>query len=189
MPTPHAEPPTRDAVATRRVALGVLGVLHRWAESGWSGAAAFTWGVLQSAVLPGPSDAVLIPLALADRRRALPLTGWTILGAITGALVAYAMGALAYHSVGLPVLTWLGVTAEHLRHIDALMRTRGWLVVALASLPLGSSKAAAIVAGAFAMPLGEFALVTLVVRGGRFVLEGLLLRFAGGWVARRLGRG
>lgn len=189
MSTPPADLPTRNAATPRRVAIRVLTVLHRWAESGWSGAAAFTWSVLQSAVLPGPSDAVLIPLALADRKRALPLTGWTIFGAITGALAAYAIGALAYHSVGLPVLTWLGVTPEHLVHIDALMRARGWLVVAVASLPLGSSKAAAIVAGAFAMPVAEFAVVTLVVRGGRFAVEGLLLRFAGGWVARRLGRG
>jgi membrane protein YqaA with SNARE-associated domain len=79
------------------------------------------------------------------------------------------------------------VSHRQLAHLDHLFAERGWLVVALASLPLLSSKAAAIVAGAFRMPVEEFLLVTLAVRGGRFLVEGLALRFAGSWVRRWIG--
>ena len=39
--------------------------LHGWAESGWAGPAVGVWGVLQSSVVPGPSDTLLIPLGIA----------------------------------------------------------------------------------------------------------------------------
>jgi membrane protein YqaA with SNARE-associated domain len=161
-------------------------MLNQWAESGWGGAAAAVWGILQSSILPGPSDAVLIPLGLADPKKALSLAFWTVIGSAIGSLIAYWVGALAYDSIGLPLLTWLGVGQAKLAEIEAMFDRSGWLVVALASLPLLSSKAAAILAGAFGMPVAQFLLVTLAVRGGRFMIEGLLLRFAGGWVATKI---
>jgi membrane protein YqaA with SNARE-associated domain len=187
-----SEPPApkRRGVWSQFIGLtaALLRMLNRLAESGWSGTAAAAWSLLQSSVVPGPSDAVLIPLGLADPRKAIPLSLWTIAGSVVGALIGYGIGALAYDSIGLPLLTWLGVTSSQLAQVSALVREKGWLVIALGSLPLLSSKAAAIVAGAFGMPTGEFVLVTLVVRGGRFLVEGLLLRFAGGWVKRWVSR-
>lgn len=173
----------------RRLVERLLTVLYGWAESGWSGVAAATWAVLQSAIIPGPSDAVLISLGLADPKRAPALAAWTVAGSVVGALIAYAIGALAFQSLGVPILGWLGVDAAHLEHISALLARRGWLIVALGSLPLLSSKATAIVAGGFGFALPPFIVVTAAVRGGRFVIEGLIIRFAGErlreWLARR----
>lgn len=185
--TLSTEPPEqRRASAPARAIARVLAVLNRWAESGWSGAAAAAWALLQSSVLPGPSDTVLIPLGLADPRKALSLAFWTIVGSTIGALIAYWIGAAAYDSVGLPLLTWLGVGHDQLARIEAMFAQRGWIVVALASLPGLSSKAAAIIAGAFGMPVGQFLIITLTVRGGRFLAEGIVLRFAGGWVKQKV---
>lgn len=192
MTEPTPSPPSRAAPEpmsprrTARLVAAVLGTLVQWAESGWSGAAALAWSLLQSSVVPGPSDAVLIPLAVADPRRAIRLSLWTVAGSVLGALIAYGIGALAYASVGLPVLHWLGVTSERLAHIEALFTANRRWFVAVASLPLLSSKAAAVVAGAFGMPVGEFAAITLLVRGGRFIGEGLILRFAGHLLRRRV---
>ena len=44
----------------------VISALHRWAESGWAGAATASWEVLQGSVMPGPSGAVFAPLAVAE---------------------------------------------------------------------------------------------------------------------------
>jgi membrane protein YqaA with SNARE-associated domain len=183
---PSEPPEQRNRSAPARAIARVLALLNRWAESGWSGAAAAVWALLQSSVVPGPSDAVLIPLGLADPKKALTLAFWTIVGSTLGALAAYWIGAVAYDSVGLPLLTWLGVGHDQLARIEEMFAQRGWIVVALASLPMLSSKAAAIIAGAFGLPVGQFLVITLAVRGGRFVAEGLVLRFAGGWVKKRL---
>jgi membrane protein YqaA with SNARE-associated domain len=166
----------------------VLGVLYRWAESGWSEVVAVLWALLQSSVVPGPSDAVLVPLGLADPKKALPLAFWTIVGSTIGALIAYWIGAAAYDSIGLPLLNWLGVGNDQIARIEAMFAQRGWLVIAFASLPLLPSKGAGIIAGAFGLPVAQFIAVNLTVRGGRFLITGLLLRFAGGWMAKRVGR-
>jgi membrane protein YqaA with SNARE-associated domain len=187
-PPPTAEPPEqRASSAPARAIARVLGTLNRWAESGWSGAAAAVWAMLQSSVIPGPSNAVLIPLGLADPRKALSLAFWTIIGSTVGALLGYWIGATAYDSIGLPLLGWLGVSHEQLASMEAMFASRGMLVVALASLPLLPSKVAAIIAGMFGMPVGQFLLITFIVRGSRFLVEGLLLRFAGDWMRKRLG--
>ncbi len=174
--------------APARLVARLLDRLNELAASGWSGTAALLWGGLQSSVVPGPSDAVLIPLGLAEPKRAIPLALWTIVGSVVGALVAYGIGAVAFESVGLPLLTGLGITHAQLARLDTLFAEHAWLVVALGSLPLFSSKATAIVAGALGMRLDEFVLVTLVVRGSRFFAEGLVLRFAGDWARRRIAR-
>lgn len=184
-PVPSASPPGRPKRPIRLVA-PLLNTLTRWAESGWSGAAAITWSLLQSSVVPGPSDAVLIPLAVADPKRAIRLSLWTVAGSVLGALAGYGIGALAFPSIGMPVLHWLGVTPERLAQIEGLFAANARWFVAVASLPLLSSKAAAVVAGAFGMPVAEFAAITLLVRGGRFIVEGLLLRFAGHLLRRHL---
>ncbi len=167
-----------------RVIVRLVRTLNGWAESGWAGPAAGAWAFAQSSVVPGPSETLLIPLGLADPRKAIRLAWWTVLGSVLGAMIAYAIGALAYDTVGQPLLLWLGLTAERLEHIRVLFAERGWLIVALGSLPLLSSKATAIVAGAFGFSFAEFVAATLLVRGVRFLLVGILLRFAGDWVRR-----
>ena len=75
----------------------VLARLHLWAEAGWSGSAVGTWGLLQGSVVPGPSEGVLIPLGLADPRRALYLAIWAVAGASQslGGVFFFAIGVAA----------------------------------------------------------------------------------------------
>ena len=69
-PLPHTTPPidsrttSPQPVRGWRRFLDVYYAFHRWAESGWSRSAVAGWGVLQGSVMPGPSDALLIPLGL-----------------------------------------------------------------------------------------------------------------------------
>src|SRR5688500_8771980 len=75
----HRSPGTGNRL--KRAIVHLYAALHRWGESGWAGSAVGGWGVLQGSVVPGPSDAVLIPLGLADPRRALTLAAWATAGA------------------------------------------------------------------------------------------------------------
>jgi membrane protein YqaA with SNARE-associated domain len=166
--------------------------LHDWAEAGWAGPAAGTWAFAQSAIVPGPSDTLLVPLGLADPRRAIPLSLWSMAGSVLGSTVAFAIGRFAFASVGHPLLLWLGVTQPWLDHIRVLFATKGATLVALGSLPMLSSKATGIAAGAFGFPFWQFVLISFLVRGLRFVLLGIALRFAGehvlAWWERRQAR-
>src|SRR5919202_1459560 len=81
--------------AWRRV-LRLVATLHDWAESGWSKSATAAWGALQGSVVPGPADGLLIPLGLADPRRAYTLAIWALVGSCVGATGAYLLGAHAF---------------------------------------------------------------------------------------------
>src|SRR5919202_3197854 len=187
-PGPNRTPGTRRA--SRRIAR-LLEILHDWAESGWSRSAIATWGVLNGSVVPGPSDAVFAPLGLTDPRRVYEFAWWAIGGAVAGALIAYAIGALAFDSLGRPILGWLGFGPSDLESTRALFARRGLLVVVIGALPFVSPKLFSIAAGAFGVPLWQFALAIFGVRLVRALILATLIRYAGTevtkWVERRIG--
>jgi membrane protein YqaA with SNARE-associated domain len=176
----------------RRALVSLVARLHRWAESGSAGSAVCTWGALQGSVVPGPSDALFLPLGLADSRRAMRLAAWATLGATAGGLIAYAIGAFAFDSVGRPLVSLFGVGPARWASFESLFLRRGAMLVLLSTLSPLSTKLVCIGAGAFGVPFGPFALALGAGRAGRFAVLGLVVRFAGdrlvGWVERKLGR-
>ena len=184
----HAKPPNR----VQRWIAAAFGVLYRWAESGWSRSAVGTWSFLQSSVVPGPSDALLVPLGLADPRRAFDLAVWAIIGSVFGGLLAYGIGALAFDQLGAPVLAFMGVGDQALERFSSAFAERGWELVVIGMLPLLSAKAICIAAGAFGVPLAEFTLAIFATRTVRFFVTAALLRYAGTgiarWIERRFGK-
>lgn len=197
MTDPHAAAPT-PATRTRapgglvaRLLYRLLARFHRWAESGWGGAAVGGWGFLQASVVPGPTDTVLIPLGLADPGRVFRLAAWATAGATLGGLTAYAIGAFAFDEVGRPLLALVGVSEERLTRSAGYFARRGWLLVLLSTVSPLSSKAVCLAAGAFGVPVWQFLPALFVGRLGRFVTIAAVLRFAGprllDAVARRVG--
>jgi membrane protein YqaA with SNARE-associated domain len=168
--------------------VSVVARLHRWAESGSAGPAVGVWGTMQGSVVPGPSETLFVPLALADPRRALYLGAWATLGATIGGIFAYAIGAYAFDSVGGPLLGLFGVGPARLASLEGLFERRGAELILFSTLTPLSTKLVCIAAGAFGVPFPEFALALLVGRGARFLLIGLLLRYAGEGLMRRLER-
>ena len=158
--------------------------LHAWAESGWAGAAVGTWGFMQGSVVPGPSEGLLLPLGLADARRALYLAGWATFGSTVGGFVAYAIGAQAVAGGGGALLDWIGVGRGVLEARRSLFEEHGWKLVLLSTLSPVPTKLICIGAGTFGVPFGSFALALFVGRGLRFLAVGLVLRFAGERVAQ-----
>ncbi|MEJ7810744.1 MAG: VTT domain-containing protein [Gemmatimonadaceae bacterium] len=190
--TNHPDVPTRDRPITepeqfaalapsrgwRRV-LDAYAALYRWAESGWSRSAVAIWGVMQGAIVPGPSDALFIPLALADPRRAYGLAFFATIGSVLGAHLAYLIGVHAFDSVGGSLLGWLGVGASDLDRSRTLFTRYGWLIIAATSVAPFSTKMVCIAAGAVSMPMAEFTVGITVGRTLRFFGLATILRFAG----------
>ncbi len=182
-------PPPSPRRAPAGIVARTLGVLHNWAEAGWAGPAVGAWGFLQSAIIPGPSDALFAPLGIADNKRVPYLGIWTIVGAILGGLAAYAIGAVAFHAIGGSVLEVLGIPRSELAGMEAQFAAKGWIVIVIGALPLMSSKLVAFTAGALGFPISTFVVVWSLVRVVRTVIVGALLYFGGPKIERWLRKG
>ena len=166
----------------------VIRALHRWAESGWSGAATATWEVLQGSIVPGPSGAVFAPLAVADPERAPRLALWGATGSIVGGCIAYLIGVTAFDGLGQTILSMIGVSQATLVRSEAMFERHGWLLVFTATISPLSTKLVCIAAGGFGLPFTTFFPALLVGRAIRFAALTALLRFAGERLQRRLAR-
>ncbi|HUF29377.1 MAG TPA: VTT domain-containing protein, partial [Gemmatimonadaceae bacterium] len=171
---------------------GVMNALHRWAESGWSGTAVLSWGVVQGSVMPGPTEGLLLPLSLADPRRTYKLTALAAIGSILGGMCAWYIGRHLFSEVGMTLLVWLGMTEPRLEVSRDLVERYGWMLIAFSAIAPISTKTVCITAGVLRMPFPEFVLGITIGRVIRFTIVALALKFAGqrlrAWILRRTGR-
>ena len=183
----------RPAGRLRRVSIALLARLHRWAESGWSGPAVATWSVLQGSIVPGPLEALLAPLGIADPPRVWRLAAWATVGAVIGSFAGYLIGALAFEGVGRPLLALMGVDATDIERARMAFARSGATYVFLAALaPIVPGKVVWVLSGALGMTAPTFGLAVFLGRGLRFLISAALLRGLGGrisaWIERRIGR-
>lgn len=183
----------RPAGRLRRISIALLARLHRWAESGWSGPAVATWGVLQGSIVPGPLEALLAPLGIADPPRVWRLAAWATLGAVIGSMGGYLIGALAFEGVGRPLLALMGVHATDIERARAAFARSGATYVFLAALaPIVPGKVVWVLSGALGMAAPAFGVAVFLGRGLRFLISAALLRGLGArisvWIERRIGR-
>ncbi|MEO6525241.1 MAG: VTT domain-containing protein [Gemmatimonadaceae bacterium] len=166
----------------------LIAALHRWAESGWAGAATATWELLQSSVLPGPSGVVFVPLAVADPPRAPRLAVWGTAGALVGGCIAYLIGLHAFDELGRALLSMIGVSDARIESSKAMFERNGWLLVFLSTITPLSTKLTCVAAGAFGLPFAYFFPSLALGRALRFAVLTVLLRYAGERLAARLSR-
>lgn len=163
----------------RRFFIDLLGRLHDWAEAGWAPQAVMTWNALQGSVVPGPSEALLVPLGIADPKQAGRLAIAAALGSTLGGIVAWLIGANAFEEVGRPLLHLMGVEDGTIARSEGLFDRHGWAIVAVSTLTPLPTKAVSMAAGAFGVPLLGFTVALAAGRSARFAIIALVLRFAG----------
>jgi membrane protein YqaA with SNARE-associated domain len=132
---------------------------------------------VESSFFPIPPDALLVPMIIADRKRAwfyaLVATSSSVLGGFLG----YAIGFFAFDTIGEPLLRFYGVTEEYhaLQHLYD--QWGAWLIVIKGATPI-PYKLVTIASGAFHFDLATFAVASVISRGIRFfVIAALLWRF------------
>ena len=184
--------PTRPASRWSNGAVRALAQLHRLAEAGWAATAVGGWAFLQASVVPGPVDGVMVPLGLADPQRAWRFAWSALVGSTLGGLVAYAIGALAFESLGRTMFGWFGVAGPEIEHFRAAFKVKGlWLVLLSTVTPL-SGKLVAIAAGGFGVPMVPFLATIMIGRGIRYGVVAAVVRYFGDrverYVERRYGR-
>src|SRR5882672_381815 len=97
---------------TRTEKRGIFRSLYDWTMANATGryawAALFVVSFAESSFFPIPPDVMLIPMMLADRKRAFLLAGWCALASVLGGMLGYAIGAFLYDTVGLWLISIYG---------------------------------------------------------------------------------
>lgn len=145
---------------------------------------------LESSVFPIPPDALMIPMILARPSRAWLIAGVALIASVLGGMLGYAIGALAYDSIGLPILSAMGkgdaIAAFNIRFNDF-----GFWAVLTAGITPFPYKVITIMSGWTGMPLGTFIATSILARALRFFIVAGLLRAYGppirDFIEKRLG--
>ncbi len=107
--------------------------LYTWTLSQAAKPAAVWWlafvSAIESILLPIPQDVMMIPMMLANRKRAFVIATFALGGSVVGAALGFAIGWGFYEAIGKPIIQALGYVdkAEALRL--KLVENAWWIIL------------------------------------------------------------
>jgi membrane protein YqaA with SNARE-associated domain len=134
------------------------------------GAVAFA----ESSFFPVPPDIMLIPMALAQPRRAFRLAAWCTLASVLGGALGYAIGALLYDSIGLWLIHLYGYGTKVEAFREAYAQWGAWIILLKGLTPI-PFKVVTITSGFAGYNFGLFILFSVITRATRFFIVALLI--------------
>ncbi len=177
----------------------MIGTLRTWMwqTKQWLEAAAqkptalwllFGIAFLEASVFPIPPDVLLISIVLFHRRKAFVAALLCTLGSVLGGILGYGIGHGLMETVGMHIVRLYQAQESWDRVVQLYHGPVGeWFLLAAAFSPI-PYKVATIAAGAVAMPIVPFVVLSALGRGARFFLVSTLLWWLGPPVERWLGR-
>ena len=136
----------------------------------------FFYSVIESVFFPVPPDVLLVPLALANRNKALFFALIAAIGSVTGGVVGYAIGYWAFDYI-VPILNW---SCKHfaetcpetfLPQLKALFAKHGvWVIAVSAISPIIPYRFCILAAGLGHMPLIPFIVISFLAHWLRYSL-------------------
>lgn len=129
---------------------------------------------VESSVFPIPPDVLMIPMILARRERAWLIAAVAMIASVVGGLMGYAIGALAFEQLGLPILESLGKT-DAMGEFNERFNDFGFWAVLTAGITPFPYKVITIMSGWTGMPLFTFVATSILARALRFFLVAALL--------------
>jgi len=144
----------------------------------------------EASVFPVPPDALLIPMALAQPRRAWGFAAIATAGSVLGGALGYAIGFWVFARLAQPIIQFYHYGAAFAAFQHKFAQYGVWVILIKGLTPI-PYKIVTIAAGAAAFNFPLFMGASLITRGGRFFLEATLLRRFGApardFIERRLG--
>jgi membrane protein YqaA with SNARE-associated domain len=141
----------------------------------------------ESSFFPVPPDIMLLPMSLAQPKRAwfyaLVCTAASVLGGVLG----YAIGALLYDSLGHWLITLYGL-GDKVETFRASYAEWGAVIILLKGLTPIPYKLVTITSGFAGYNIWLFILFSIITRGGRFFMAAVLLNRYGDWIRVRIER-
>jgi membrane protein YqaA with SNARE-associated domain len=132
----------------------------------------------ESSFFPIPPDAVLIPMVLANPRKAWFYAGVCTVASVLGGLLGYALGSIFYDTLGHKIIEFyhLQQQAENFRQLYGKYGAEIILLKGLTPIPF---KLVTIASGLAAYPILPFIILSTITRGARFFLIAGLLQWKG----------
>ncbi len=145
---------------------------------------------VESSVFPIPPDILMIPMILAAPRRAFQIAALATVSSVLGGLLGYWIGAVAFDTLGRPILESLG-KADAMAAFNDRFNDFGFWPVLIAGITPFPYKVITIMSGWTGLPLGIFVVTSIIARGLRFFLvAGLLWKYGApirDFIEKRLG--
>jgi membrane protein YqaA with SNARE-associated domain len=136
----------------------------------------------EASFFPIPTDIMLIPMVMADRKKAWALAAWCTLWSVLGGAAGYAIGAFLFDSLGQWVIN-IYQMGDDLAQFQQWYATYGaWVIIGKGFSPL-PYKLVTIASGFAHYSFAMFMLLSVITRGGRYFLVAGLL-YCKGDVAR-----
>ncbi len=157
--------------------------LYAWMLRNAQGPHAFAalaaFAFAEASFFPIPPDVMLLPMMLANRRRAILTAAWCTFWSVMGGMLGYAIGALYWDTAGLGLIHLLHIPLEQLEALRAKYASNAALIVVQGLTPI-PYKLVTISSGLANVPFAAFMLYSAITRSLRFiVLEGLLVYIFG----------
>ncbi len=131
----------------------------------------------ESSFFPLPPDLLLIPMILAQPRRAFRLAAICTGASVLGGFLGYAIGYLLFDAIGRPVLEFYHAMGRYETLKAAFAEWGVWIIIIKGLTPI-PYKLVTIASGVVHFNLAAFAFASLISRGLRFfLLAALLWRF------------
>jgi membrane protein YqaA with SNARE-associated domain len=143
----------------------------------WAALACFAFA--EASFFPIPPDVMLLPMMLADRRRAFRLAAWCAFWSVMGGMLGYAIGALFWQTLGLSLIGVLHIPLAEVETLRQRYTEHAYLIVAQGLTPI-PYKIVTIASGLAGVPFFLFMAYSAITRSLRFILlEGVLVHFFG----------
>jgi membrane protein YqaA with SNARE-associated domain len=132
----------------------------------------------ESSFFPIPPDVLLVPMALADRKRARWLALWCTITSVAGGILGYAIGAFLYESVGQWLMNLYGHSQGVEEFRQAYAEYGAWIILLKGLTPI-PYKIVTIASGFAGYDFLWFVILSIITRGIRFWVVAELLRYYG----------
>ena len=133
---------------------------------------------IEAIFFPIPPDVLLIPMILANIKRAWLYAFVTTITSVIGGLFGYSIGYLAYEQIAEPLLLSLGKQAAMSLFSNSI-NENGFLIVLTAGISPIPFKVVSVMSGFTQMPVFVFLLSALLGRATRFFIVATLLKYYG----------
>lgn len=156
--------------------------LYDW-TMGLAGHKRATWALggisfAESSFFPIPPDVVLIPMILANRRKAFRYALIATIFSVLGGIAGYAIGMFLFEAIGQPLLQFYGAAEKFAEFSESYNEQGAWIVFFFGVTPF-PYKVITIASGATSLDMLTFVTASVAARGLRFFVVASLLFWLG----------
>lgn len=162
---------------------GPLRAVYDWMMKNAQGKHAMTalavFAFAEASCFPIPPDVMVLPMMLADRKRAFRVAAWCTLWSVIGGMAGYMIGMFFWDTAGIWIINALHIPMAKVQAIRADYAAHAYLIAIQGLTPI-PFKLVTISAGLANVPFAAFVAFAALARTVRFVvIEGLLVYWFG----------